>query len=369
MTTLLTTDMTGLYIHIPFCKRKCPYCDFYSLEGQGTKTFDVYISRLIKEAQSYNPKNISVDTIYIGGGTPSLLSAEQVATLLNALKESFIVSDNAEITLEANPSSVDENKLSGYLNAGINRLSFGIQSALDDELLRLGRLHNFERAREAVTQAHNIGFKNISADLMIATEGQTPARLRQSVLFLTSLPIQHISCYMLKIEDGTPFSKRNLSLPDDDESAELYLTAVNELKSSGFNQYEISNFSKEGFESRHNLKYWQGEEYIGLGTAAYSYFEGVRFHNERDLKAYLNGDDIRQIDERNIDKAEEYLLLSLRLSKGVSLKKYISLGGSDKFLQKAKDLPANLIEINGDNIHLTAEGFLVSNDIIARLQT
>lgn len=360
--------MTGLYIHIPFCKRKCPYCDFYSLEGQTEDILNAYISRLIKEAQSYSHKNISVDTIYIGGGTPSLLSAEQISALLDALRVSFNVSKNAEITLEANPSSVDRIKLCGFLNAGINRLSFGIQSAVDDELVRLGRLHNFERAREAVLLANELGFKNISADLMIATEGQTPARLRYSVLSLAELPVQHISCYMLKIEDGTPFSKRNLSLPTDDESAELYLTAVSELKSSSFNQYEISNFSKEGFESRHNLKYWQSEEYIGLGTAAYSYFEGVRFHNERNLKGYLNSEDIRIIDEQSVDKAEEYLLLSLRLSKGVSVKKYISLGGRGELLQRANQLPANLIKINGDNIHLTAEGFLVSNDIIARLQ-
>ena len=360
-------DMTGLYIHIPFCKRKCPYCDFYSLDNQNEDIFTAYVSRLCEEAKSYKDKKISVDTIYFGGGTPSILSYSQIGTILNAVKESFNVLDNAEITLEANPSSVDFNKLEGYREVGINRISFGIQSACDDELKRLGRLHSFDEAKRAVKNARDAGFKNISADLMIATWGQTKESLKRSVVNIAGLGVEHISCYILKIEDNTPYAKMNISLPVEDECAEYYLLASKLISDLGYKQYEISNFAKEGFESRHNLKYWQGEEYIGLGASAYSYYGGVRYHNKRDLFSYLKGDNIKQTDEDEINKAEEYLALSLRLSEGISVKKYVSFGGDFGILKRAEAIPKGLIKTDGDQISLSREGFLVSNEIIARL--
>lgn len=359
--------MTGIYIHIPFCKRKCPYCDFYSLDNQNEDIFSAYVSRLCEEAESYKGKKISVDTIYFGGGTPSILSYSQIGTILNAVKDSFNVLENAEITLEANPSSVDFKKLEGIIKSGVNRISFGIQSACDDELLSLGRLHSFDEAKRAVVNARNAGFKNISADLMIATWGQTKESLKRSVINIAKLGVEHISCYILKVEDGTPYSKMNLTLPDEDQCAEYYLLASSLISDLGYRQYEISNFAKEGFESRHNLKYWQGEEYIGLGVSAYSYYGGVRYHNKRDLFSYLRKADIKVIDETDINKSEEYLTLSLRLSDGISIKKYVALGGDFSILKKAKELPKSLIKIDRDKISLTNEGFLVSNEIIAKL--
>lgn len=359
--------MTGLYIHIPFCIRKCPYCDFYSLENQTEDIFAAYVSRLREEAKSYKNKKVSVDTIYFGGGTPSVLSDYFICEILDGIRESFNVSQDAEITIEANPSSVDLKKLLGYRKAGVNRISFGVQSACDDELLSLGRLHSFEEAREAVNNAKSAGFENISADLMIATQGQTLDSLKRSVCGIAGLPIKHLSCYILKIEDETPYSKMNLVLPNDDECAEYYLSASRLICDMGFEHYEISNFAKKGFESRHNLKYWHGEEYIGLGVSAYSYFDGVRYHNKRDLSSYLHGADIKTVDEEKIDQAEEYLALSLRLTDGISVNKYLALGGSKGILQKAEKLPNNLIKIENDRISLTKEGFLVSNEIISKL--
>lgn len=359
--------MTGLYIHIPFCIRKCPYCDFYSLENQSEDIFAAYISRLREEARSYKGKKIDVDTVYFGGGTPSVLSDYFIFEVLDGIKESFNVSQDAEITIEANPSSVDLKKLLGYRKAGVNRISFGVQSACDDELLSLGRLHSFEEAREAVNQAKSAGFENISADLMIATQGQTLDSLKRSVCGIAGLPIKHLSCYILKIEDETPYSRMKLILPNEDECAEYYFSASKWLCDLGYEHYEISNFAKKGFESRHNLKYWNGEEYIGLGVSAYSYYDGVRYHNKRDLSSYLEGDDIEIIDEEEVNKAEEYLALSLRLSKGISIKKYIALGGDSGVLKKAEEVPKHLVKINGDRISLTEEGFLVSNEIITKL--
>lgn len=360
-------DMTGLYIHIPFCKRKCPYCDFYSLDNQSEDILTAYVSRLSEEAKGYKDKKISVDTIYFGGGTPSVLRNSHICEILNEVRESFEVNSNAEITIEANPSSVDLKKLEGYREAGINRISFGVQSACDNELLSLGRLHSFKKAREAIKNAQAAGFENISADLMIAIEGQTSDSLKSSVSKIAGLGVNHISCYILKVEDGTPYSKMNLTLPDEDQCAEYYLLASKLICDSGYEQYEISNFAKKGFESRHNLKYWQGEEYIGLGVSAYSYFGGVRYHNKRDLFSYLRKADIKVIDETDINKSEEYLTLSLRLSDGISIKKYVALGGDFSILKKAKELPKSLIKIDRDKISLTNEGFLVSNEIIAKL--
>lgn len=359
--------MTGLYIHIPFCKKKCPYCDFYSIENQSEGIFAAYAARLREEAKSYKNKKIDVDTIYFGGGTPSVLSASLICGILDEVRESFNVRSDAEITIEANPSSVDLKKLEGYRKAGVNRISFGIQSACDDELQTLGRLHSFGRAKTAVEEAKAVGFENISADLMIATQGQTLESLNRSVSGIAELGVNHISCYILKIENETPYSRMNLILPNEDECTEFYLSASKQLCDLGYEHYEISNFAKKGFESRHNLKYWHGEEYIGLGVSAYSYYDGIRYHNKRDLPSYLHGEDIRVIDEEEINKAEEYLALSLRLSEGISIKKYTALGGDSGVLKKAAGLPKNLIKISSDKISLTEEGFLVSNEIIAKL--
>lgn len=358
--------MVGLYIHVPFCIRKCSYCDFYSVKWNETSA-QKYADSVICEADGYSGRGICADTVYFGGGTPSLLPPDTVRRILDSLKQAFVISDNAEITLEANPSSLDSAKLEGYRKAGVNRLSIGVQSSLDNELKALGRLHDFKKAKVCVESARRAGFKNISVDMMIAIEGQTVELLDKSSDGILSLAPDHISCYILKLEEGTPLYLKKPSLPDDEQTAKLYLRLSKKLESEGFAHYEISNFAKLGFESRHNLKYWRGEEYIGLGPAAHSYFGGKRYYNKRDISAYLNGDDIRITEEQTVDRAEEYLALSLRLSEGVSIKKYISLGGDTAINEKLKFIPEQYIKADGKRISLTDEGFLVSNEIIATL--
>ena len=359
--------MTGLYIHIPFCKRKCPYCDFYSIVENDETIFHRYVKTLLLEADKYKDKRIEIDTVYLGGGTPSLMDEKLILTLLNGINERFKVCDNVEITIEANPSSVDFSKLSGYRKAGINRISFGIQSSSDRELKALGRLHNFDEAKKAVFYARQAGFENISADIMIALMGQTKSDVKKSVEDIVELGTTHISSYILKVEDNTPYAEMNLTLPDDDDTAEMYLYMSDMLKGFGYQHYEISNFSRPGYESRHNLKYWRAEEYIGLGVSAHSYFNGSRYYNKRNLTAYLNGESVKVIEEKNINKSEEYLMLSLRLSEGISTDKYILLGGNAEILDKAREIGNRFIKINGERLSLTEEGFLVSNEIISRL--
>lgn len=360
-------DMTGLYIHVPFCKRKCPYCDFYSAEPENDRVFYAYVQRLLKEAGGYKDSAVEVDSVYFGGGTPSLFSKRHVDKLIRGFKSCFYINDNAEVTVEVNPSSADFNKLVGYRQAGINRISFGIQSSSNSELKVLGRLHNFYEAKNAVGDAAKAGFDNISADIMIALPGQTRDSVKKSVYDIVSLGVNHISCYILKVEENTPYANMDLSLPDDDEAADLYLYMCEILKGCGFVHYEISNFAMPGYESRHNLKYWRADEYIGLGVSAHSYFKGVRYYNKRNLSDYLKGEDIRVIEDTKIDKAEEYLLLSLRLNEGISVNRYLSLGGKEDILKKADQIGKRYLKIKSDNISLTEEGFLVSNEIISGL--
>ncbi|MDE7290101.1 MAG: radical SAM family heme chaperone HemW, partial [Oscillospiraceae bacterium] len=261
----------GLYIHVPFCVRKCRYCDFYSVT-------DLSLTEAYTKAVLRNVAGISdeFDTIYFGGGTPSLLSAEQISKILSAVK----IVPNAEISMECNPNSVTENYLKDIFSIGVNRLSFGVQSFCGTELKMLGRLHTAEEAIASINSAHAVGFENISADIMLAVSGQTKESLLQSLDVLGTLPLTHVSAYMLKVEDGTPLARDEkllAEIPDDDTTAEMYLLAVKKLESMGFEQYEISNFAKKDFECRHNLKYWHCEEYYGIGPAAHSFVSGERY--------------------------------------------------------------------------------------------
>ncbi|MDE6149909.1 MAG: radical SAM family heme chaperone HemW [Ruminococcus sp.] len=360
----------GIYIHIPFCIRKCPYCDFYSVLYE-KKLTDDYVKALCCHIKAYREYGVKADTIYFGGGTPSLLKPKQIDKILSGLNGNFNVKD-AEITLEANPSSVDYEKLCEYRKTGINRISFGVQSADNRQLRFLGRLHDFDSASRAVYDAQRAGFDDISCDIMLGLSGQDMNSLNVTIDRIASLPIKHISAYMLKIEEGTAFDNDVVrrSIADEDLQCDMYLNTVERLDRLGFEQYEISNFAKEKRYSRHNMKYWQGEEYIGFGPAAHSYFNGQRFCSLSDIMKYIeNPLDTKIITENNPDKTEEYIMLSLRLKRGISLKKVCELGGEELMeciKNKAEIYSQNrLCVIENDRISLTPKGFLVSNSIIA----
>ncbi|MBQ8966218.1 radical SAM family heme chaperone HemW [Ruminococcus sp.] len=363
--------MHGLYVHIPFCLRKCPYCSFYSVRFE-EDTAEKYVQALCRNIEAYEGRGLKADTLYFGGGTPSVLTAEQVGRVVDECRQVFVL-DDAEITLEANPCTVDEQKLRQLRTAGVNRISFGIQSADDKRLGFLGRLHDFRTAENAVRAAAAAGFENISGDLMLGTAGENCDSLRASVEALCALPLTHISAYMLKIEEGTPFDtdKVRSMTADDELMSDLYLAAVEQLEKNGFVQYEISNFAKEGYESRHNNKYWLGEEYLGFGAAAHSYFEGVRYCCPPDVQRFIESPlQPKEVTEEAPDRAEEYVLLGLRLSKGISIDRIAELyspAKSHDLKNAALELAAHgLVRVRENVLSLTAEGFLVSNTIIAK---
>ena len=310
--------MLGVYVHTPFCKKKCNYCAFYSKTGR-EKDFSKYAKCVAKEALTYEKQDI--DTIYFGGGTPSLLGAENISQMLRGIKSAFNVCDNAEITLEANPKTVTEQELCALFSEGVNRISFGFQSFIDEELSALGRIHSAKDGEDAVKMAKNAGFENISGDIMTAIPNQTMESLDITIDKMLSLGLTHISAYSLTIEEGTPFekSKNTLSLPDEDTERKMYRHLAKRLKAANFEHYEISNFAKDSKRSRHNTKYWQNEPYIGLGAGAHSYFCGERYQNAEDIDAYLIGKDIKcniqKIDEAELKK--EKIMLGLRMSDGI----------------------------------------------------
>lgn len=313
----MMNNMTGVYIHLPFCLSKCPYCDFYSFrEGADGVTADAYVNALICEIASED--KFCADTVYFGGGTPSLLGEKRIYKILNALAPSL--DGECEITLECNPKTVDFNSLKAYRAAGVNRLSVGAQSFCDGELRALGRLHTASEAVNAVTDAHRAGFDNVSLDLMLATPGQTASSLSQSVRTAVSLGVSHVSAYILTIEKNTRFYKAGVSLPEDDTVAQMYLNTVYGLNAAGIKQYEISNFAAIGFESRHNLKYWRCEEYKGFGASAHSFENGVRRCHSRSAAEYIKtrGRIIKVTDEK-AGGFTEYAMLRLRLCEGLDL--------------------------------------------------
>ena len=360
----------GIYVHVPFCLRKCPYCDFYSVKYD-VKTAEDYVQAVCRNLLKYKGMGIKADTLYFGGGTPSLLHTEQIEHIVKTVCDCFDVT-KPEITLEANPCTVDSDKLLGYRKAGVNRVSFGVQSADDRQLEFLGRLHNFEQAYIAVNNAVRAGFDNISCDLMLGLKGQTLDSLESSINSLTSMPIDHISAYMLKIEPNTPFDCDEVqnNVANDDLQCDLYLKAVQLLEQQGFEQYEISNFAKAEKYSCHNLKYWQGEEYIGIGPSSHSFFDGKRYCVPKKIDEFINLPTQSEILlENDPDKLEEYIMLSLRTKWGISLKKIGELVGQatcDVVKNKAQSLSlGGICKVENDRISLTPEGYLVSNSVIS----
>lgn len=359
--------MTGLYLHIPFCKSKCAYCDFYSVSTDEAVRNN-YLNALINEFSRY--RGAAIDTVYIGGGTPSLLSAKEIDRLLSAVHHSFSVDANSEITVEANPADHLKDFFLAAAAGGVNRLSLGVQSSDREELRLLSRRHSNTDVERTVLDAQNAGIRNLSLDLMLGIPNQTEASLMSSLEFLLGFSPCHISAYMLSLEPNTPLyaAQKSLKLPSAEKTAELYLMTVNALNRRGFMQYEISNFSKKGFESRHNLKYWCLEEYIGIGPAAHGFLGGRRYCYSRDLEAFIKNP--QPVDCGSGGDAEEYMMLRLRLSKGLDLQefkmRYFDLPPS--FLKKAALLESHgLINTCQNSLRLTPSGFLVSNEVIAEL--
>lgn len=358
-------DPLGIYIHVPFCGKKCSYCDFYSVAYSKAAAED-YADAVLRNIQHYSDKERRVDTVYFGGGTPSLLTTEQISTILSEISRCFSLDCDAEVTLEANPNTITPQKLSDLRCAGINRLSLGVQSLENEELKFLGRTSSAERAVKAVMDANAAGFDNISCDLMIGIPAQTPDSLRRSIAGLAELPIQHISAYILKIEDDTPFDCDEIRriLPDEDETCDLYLLMVHLLREHGFMQYEVSNFAKTSFESRHNCRYWKCLDYIGIGPSAHSCCYGKRFAVERDIAGFISSP-VQEtvITDESPCGFEEYAMLRLRLKEGLDL----SQTGSHRADIEKKIpslLKAGYAEFDGRILSLTPEGFLMSNQII-----
>ena len=360
----------GIYIHVPFCLKKCPYCDFYSVKYQ-SELCEKYVDALCRNILKYKNMNLSADTVYFGGGTPSLLTAGQIDRILLTCNNAFAFND-PEITLEANPCSVDLKKLKDYKLAGVNRISFGVQSADNNQLKFLGRLHDFEKAEIAVSNALNAGFQNISCDIMLGLAGQNLDSMCQTIEKITAFPVNHISAYMLKIEPSTPFDcdKIKRSVADEELQCDMYLKAVSLLEEKGFEQYEISNFAKDECYSKHNLKYWKGEEYLGFGPASHSFYNNKRFFVPKDIESFVNNTYQEEIIlEKSVDRLEEYIMLSLRLKWGINKDDIIKLGGNDfadKLIKKAQLYEKyGLCKVREDNISFMPKGFLVSNSMIA----
>ena len=367
--------MRGLYVHIPFCVRKCNYCDFASFTNLCENTRKEYINRLVTEIEDYKrEKPIEIDSVYLGGGTPSLLLPSELSLITSSIRKNFFVHSDSEFTLEVNPGTLTEENLKGYLASGVNRISIGMQSIHENELKILGRIHNFEDFQRCYEMVLNSGIDNISVDLMYAIPSQTKESLSKTLSYLVGLSPAHISAYSLILEEGTPlFNNRNsLALPTEDEECEMYRMICETLALNGYNHYEISNYAKAGKQARHNTKYWQDEEYIGVGLSAYSYFEGVRFGNSSNISEYLSDSykdyRVSEILEDS-DKSFEYAMLKLRLYEGFSLSEYRRLFGMD-FLKThgqniKKYIDGAYLKIDGDRIHLTESGFYISNTILS----
>lgn len=314
----------AVYVHIPFCVKKCAYCDFASYPGATPDTREAYVDALIAEIETFPHKKRPCHSIFFGGGTPTLLKAEQLTAILQAVHRAFDVAPDAEITVEANPGTVDTAKFAALRKAGVNRISLGAQSADDDLLCMLGRIHCWQYAEDAVHMAREAGFEDVSLDLMYALPGQTMAQWKDTLEKAAALPITHISCYSLILEEGTPLhadvQAGKLALPDEDLALEMHRITLPTLQKHGFARYEISNYCRDGRLSRHNCVYWTRGDYAGFGCAAHSLVDGVRYANPADLTEYMSG--VRRVDAAEMtaqDALEETLMLTTRMARGIDL--------------------------------------------------
>ena len=363
----------GLYIHFPFCKTKCLYCSFYSIKFNQSLV-DIYCNKITSAILSYPFNHTVLNTVYFGGGTPSLMGYDNMKKILSAVNKRFIL-NQCEVTLEANPIHCSQQSMTCYRDAGINRISFGVQSSNDLCLKALGRSHTFSQAVDVITQATDI-FNNISVDLMLGIPHQSIDDVESFVSTFSRLNIKHISSYMLKIEKNTPFYSSDIKslCPNDDLVADIYTESIKILEKYGYSQYEISNFAKCGYESKHNNKYWLLEDYIGIGPTAHSCIDGVRYSFTNSLDEFLSYDNIYQHMkvEGTSNDIYEVVMLKLRLISGINISELSSdfpNANTQSILLQAKTLEnQSLLKIiNDDNISLTPSGFLISNSIILYL--
>ncbi len=364
----------GLYVHTPFCVSKCPYCDFYSLPVTDEEQLDAYTAGVISSMERWAQHHpFTADTLYFGGGTPALLGGDRLGAIIRRADHLFsLLSNDPEITLEANPADNLAETLSAFAAAGGNRLSLGMQSAIPEELALLGRRHTPADVERTVADARRAGIENISLDVMLGISGQTEHSALISVERAAELGATHVSAYLLKIEPDTPYGCCPPPLPEEDATADLYLAAMGRLDEWGYRQYEISNTARLGCESRHNLKYWDSLPYLGLGPAASSCFGGRRFTYPRDTAYFLSGgapvDD--PAEGAAVGSPEEYALLRLRLTDGLTATGFARRFGVDlptAWVENARRLPRDLVTVSEDGIRLTREGFLLSNSLICHI--
>ncbi len=368
-------ERVGLYLHVPFCVGKCPYCDFYSLPLADEEQLDRYTDGLLTSMERWAARRpLTADTLYFGGGTPALLGGERLARLITRADELFgLLADPAcEITLEANPADDLADTLAAFAAAGGNRLSLGMQSACPTELAHLGRRHTPADVHRTVEDARRASITNYSLDVMLGITQQTENSARQSVRLAAELGASHVSAYLLKIEENTPYGVCPPPLPDEDAAVDLYLAAMEELDSLGYRQYEISNAARDGFESRHNLKYWDSRPYLGLGPAAASCLDGRRFTYPRDVEGFLAGQcPVEEpVGSIPVGSAEEYAMLRLRLAEGIPAVAFAARFGKplpSTWRQRAAELPGELVQQDEAGIRLTRQGFLLSNTLITHI--
>ena len=365
----------GLYIHIPFCVKKCNYCDFYSLCHSSVKEQE-YISALCKHIKrdAHKYKDCEFNTVFIGGGTPSVLSVDGFNTLAKTVNNHLNLTQGGEFTLEANPGTLTREKLMSYRRAGVNRLSIGLQSTNGEELTTLGRIHTVDEFSRGYLLARECGFDNISIDVMYGLPNQKIGDFTKTLDRVCDFNPEHISAYCLKIEENTPFynQREKLSLPSEDEQYEMYLLLCSTLAARGYSQYEISNFAKKGYRSKHNMKYWQSKEYVGFGPSAHSFFDGVRYFYPRDINGYIV-DPVAEIEDESrensakIDQMDEYVMLKLRLKDGISEGEFFGRFGSELLAEYPsinKYLKSGHMELRNGSYSFTPSGFFVSNYIL-----
>ncbi|MFL6374017.1 MAG: radical SAM family heme chaperone HemW [Pyrinomonadaceae bacterium] len=366
----------GVYLHIPFCKSRCSYCDFATDVYRDSGAVARYVDALCREISKFAKQGTEADTIYFGGGTPSLLTVEQVERIIDVVREKFLISVDAEITMEMNPATVAPETLAGYRALGVNRASFGVQTFDDRHLRLLARGHDANDARETFRMLRDAAFDNVSFDLIGGLPGQTTAHWRRNLDEAITLSPEHLSLYLLEIHEGTPLAEQVRSgrrpVPDEDAAAEMYEIMIDTLAAAGYKQYEISNFSRRGFESRHNTKYWRLERVFGFGVSAHSFDGRQRYANERDTAKYvdmISAGGSAEVMREEVDAASESVFLGLRLEEGVDLAAYERTFGKDLRATHEADiidlLDKRLVTLDESTLRLTRRGKLFSNEVFS----
>ena len=362
----------GVYIHIPFCKSRCSYCDFATDVYRSSGAVELYVEALCKEISSFRQRNIDIDTIYFGGGTPSLLLPHQLESILGRVRDIFEVAAGAEITMEMNPATVTSESLAAFRGLGVNRASFGVQTFNERDLKLLARGHDANDARQTFRLLRDAGFENISFDLIAGLPGQTLDDWRRNLEEAVSMSPEHLSLYLLEIHEGTPLAEQVRSgrrpMPDEDLAADMYELMIDTLEAAGYRQYEISNFAKPGFDSRHNSKYWRMDPVYGFGVSAHSFDGRERYANDRDTAGYvtkISSQGSAEVFRETPNYASESAFLGLRLSEGIDIALHQSIFDVDLASKIAALRSHGLVEESGGRLCLTRRGMLFSNEVFA----